>query len=265
MNNTPKTALRPLTIVKVGGAIVEDGNELALLLAKFAALSGPKILVHGGGRTATKLASSLGITTQMVGGRRITDNEMLRIVTMVYGGLVNKNIVAQLQQRQVNALGLTGADMDIITSHRRPPRDGIDYGLVGDIDRVNTPILTRLLNDGVTPILAPLTHDGRGQILNTNADTIAASVAYALASVFRVTLVYIFEKPGVLANPDDDSSLIPLITRPLLQQYVADGTISGGMLPKVQSALEAVEKGVDSVVIQQVEALGTGFGTTVKA
>lgn len=257
--------LPPLTVVKVGGAVVDDADALSSLLAKFAALRGPRILVHGGGRTATQVASDLNITTRMVEGRRITDEQMLRVVTMVYGGLVNKTIVTQLQQRQVNALGLSGADMNIIVSHRRPPRGGVDYGLVGDIDRVDADALCALLDAGVTPVIAPLTHDGRGQLLNTNADTIASSVACALTRYFRVTLVYVFEKPGVLARADDDKSVIPLINHQLYGQLVAEGTISGGMRPKIQNALDAVDRGVDTVVIQQASALGTGLGTLVKA
>lgn len=264
--------MEKITIVKVGGAIVEDEQSLPRLLEAFAAVGGPKILVHGGGRTATKMAAALGIETRMVDGRRITDADMLRVVTMVYGGLVNKRLVARLQALGVNAVGLTGADADVIRSHRRPLKNGIDYGFVGDIDSVGAPRLARLLKDGVTPVLAPITHDGMGHLLNTNADTIASATASALALLaspatgapaFDVTLVYCFEKPGVLANPDDDSSVIPHINRDEFDRLVADGTISGGMRPKVENALRAVEHGVARVIITSPEALDGRHGTVV--
>jgi acetylglutamate kinase len=175
--------MEKITIVKVGGAIVEDDQRLPQLLQAFAAISGPKILVHGGGRSATKIAAALGIESHMVDGRRITDAEMLRVVTMVYGGLVNKQLVARLQALGVNAVGLTGADIDVIRSHKRPLRNGIDYGFVGDVDRVDAPRLAQLLHEGITPVLAPLTHDGMGHLLNTNADTIASETASALAAL----------------------------------------------------------------------------------
>ena len=187
-----------LTIVKVGGAVVEDEAQLAQLLKDFSAISGRKVLIHGGGRRATQVAASLGIESKMVGGRRITDAEMLSVVTMVYGGLVNKNLVARLQANGVNALGLTGADIDVIRSHKRPLKDGIDFGFVGDVDRADGQMLSRLIEAGITPVLAPLTHDGQGNILNTNADTIASETAKALAQFYDVTLIYSFEKKGVL-------------------------------------------------------------------
>lgn len=248
--------MKRLTIIKVGGAIVEDNDKLAQLLDRFAAIDGEKILVHGGGRKATKVATKLGIESQMIEGRRVTDAEMLKVVTMVYGGLVNKNIVARLQARGVNALGLTGADMDVMRSHRRPLVNGVDYGFVGDVDKVDGEALKTLLENGVTPVLAPLTHDGEGNILNTNADTIASETAKALAKDFDITLVYCFEKPGVLSNPDDDTSAIPVITRADYDRLTADGTISGGMKPKVSNALAAIDAGVDRVIITQTSAIG---------
>ena len=254
-----------LTIVKVGGAVVEDEAQLALLLQGFKQIEGAKILVHGGGRRATKVAAALGIESRMVGGRRITDAQMLEVVTMVYGGLVNKNIVARLQALGVDAAGLTGADMDVIRSHRRPLKDGIDFGFVGDVERVNAQRLKALLDEGLTPVLAPLTHDGSGSMLNTNADTIASETARALAKLCDVTLVYCFEKPGVLADPDDDTSVIPTITRSDFTRLTADGTISGGMLPKVENALAAVEAGVSKVVITKADALHRpDCGTTIE-
>ena len=202
-----------ITVVKVGGAVVEDEAQLTLLLKHFSAISGRKVLIHGGGRRATQVAASLGIESKMVGGRRITDKDMLSVVTMVYGGLVNKNLVARLQANGVNALGLTGADIDVIRSHKRPIKDGIDFGFVGDVDHADGKMLSKLIEAGITPVMAPLTHDGEGNILNTNADTIASETAKALAQYYDVTLIFSFEKKGVLSNPDDDNSVIPSITR----------------------------------------------------
>ena len=238
-----------LTVVKVGGKIVETPHSLELLLQGFARLEGPKVLVHGGGRTATDMATRLGIETRMVEGRRITDEAMLRVVSMVYGGLVNKNLVARLQAMGINAIGLTGADMDVIRSHKRPLKDGIDFGFVGDVDRADGQRLRSLIDSGIVPVMAPLTHDGKGNILNTNADTIAAETAKALAPYYDVTLTYCFEKKGVLARPDDDDSVIPTITRADFARYVADGTIAGGMIPKIENALDAISQGVARVVI----------------
>lgn len=264
MNNQQSSwGKSPLTIVKVGGAIVEDAEQLQQLLSHFCAIEGKKILVHGGGRRATQVAARLGIESQMVNGRRITDAPMLEVVTMVYGGLVNKNIVAQLQARGVNAIGLTGADMDVIHSHRRPVKD-VDYGFVGDVERVNADRLQALLDAGATPVLAPLTHDGAGTMLNTNADTIASVAAQALAAYYDVTLIYSFEKPGVLRDPDDDTSVITHITRTDFDHYVADGTISGGMIPKIENALGAVSAGVRRVIITQATAIDGLHGTVIE-
>ena len=252
-----------LTIVKVGGAVVEDELQLSQLLRDFSAIEGCKVLVHGGGRKATKMAERLGIETHMVNGRRITDSDMLEVVTMVYGGLVNKNLVARLQANGVNAIGLTGADANVIRSHKRPLKDGIDYGWVGDVDMVDNAILSHLIEAGITPVLAPLTHDSEGHILNTNADTIASEAAKALAKDYDVTLIFSFEKKGVLLNPDDDDSVIPTITRTLFNQYKADGTISGGMLPKIENALAAVEAGVSRVIITLATAIDGQHGTVI--
>lgn len=253
-----------ITIVKVGGKIVENPETLNLLLHDFSALPGKKVLVHGGGRTATDMASRLGIETHMVEGRRITDADMLRVVTMVYAGLVNKNVVARLQGCGVNALGLTGADMDVIRSHRRPLKNGIDYGFVGDVDHVDGERLSMLVEAGITPVMAPLTHNGQGDMLNTNADTIAAETAKALADHYDVTLVYCFEHAGVLTNPDDEESIIPLITREKFELLKADGTVSGGMLPKIENSLAAVEAGVKRVVITKANKIGTNQGTSIE-
>jgi acetylglutamate kinase len=253
-----------LTIVKVGGAIVEDKAQLSQLLKDFSAIEGKKVLVHGGGRKATKIAERLGIESKMVNGRRITDADMLSVVTMVYGGLVNKNLVARLQANGVNALGLTGADMDVIRSHKRPIKDGVDFGFVGDVDKANGEMLGKLIEEGITPVMAPLTHDGEGNILNTNADTIASETAKALASYYDVTLIFSFEKKGVLRNPDDDNSVIPTITREDFTRYQADGTISGGMIPKIENALAAIDAGVKEVIITLATAIDGKAGTIIK-
>ena len=253
-----------LTLVKVGGAIVEDEAQLAQLLKDFSAIQGRKVLVHGGGRRATQVAARLGIESQMVGGRRITDADMLEVVTMVYGGLVNKNVVARLQAEGVAAIGLTGADGDVIRSHRRPVKNGVDYGFVGDVVNVAHGVLSHLIEQGMVPVLAPLTHDGEGHLLNTNADTIASEAAKALAKVYDVTLIYSFEKKGVLSNPDDDDSVIPVITRADFERYRADGTISGGMLPKIENALAAIDAGVSRVIITLATAIDGEHGTVIK-
>lgn len=254
-----------LTIVKVGGRIVEQQERLSSLLTQFAALEGLKILVHGGGRTATELAARLGIETRMVDGRRVTDTRMLRIVTMVYGGLVNKNVVAQLQAQGVNALGLAGADMNVIRAHRRPLKNGTDYGFVGDVDAVDGECLARLLLSGITPVMAPLTHDGKGILLNTNADTIAAETAKSLASRFSVTLTYCFEHAGVLANPEDETSVIKKITPRSFPGLKEKGIVSEGMLPKIENALSAVRAGVARVVITHPAGLRENCGTSFSA
>jgi acetylglutamate kinase len=252
-----------LTIVKVGGAVVEDELQLSQLLKDFSAIEGRKVLVHGGGRKATKMAERLGIETKMVEGRRITDADMLEVVTMVYGGLVNKNLVAKLQANGVNALGLTGADANAIRSHKRPLKNGVDYGFVGDVDQADGEMLGRLIEAGITPVMAPLTHDGEGQILNTNADTIASETAKALANLYDVTLIFSFEKKGVLRNPDDDDSVIATINHADFENYKADGTISGGMLPKIENALSAVDAGVSKVIITLATAIDGKHGTTI--
>lgn len=256
--------MEKLTIVKVGGAVVEDESQLSQLLSNFSAIPGKKLLVHGGGRRATKVASELGIESKMVNGRRITDAKTLEVVTMVYGGLVNKNLVAQLQACGVNALGLTGADIDIIRSHKRPVKDGIDYGFVGDVDYANGEMLNTLIQANIIPVIAPLTHDGHGNILNTNADTMASETAKALAPFFDVTLIFAFEKAGVLQDPDDDNSVIPVINKQLYQQYVEKGIISGGMMPKIENALAAIEAGVSKVVITLATAINGNSGTIIQ-
>lgn len=263
-----------ITIIKVGGGIVEDATSLNRLLNDFSLISGDKILVHGGGRSATRMAAQLGIESRMVSGRRVTDAEMLRIVTMVYAGLVNKNIVAQLQARHINALGLTGADCNILQAHRRPPvsvlntetqkKETVDYGFVGDVDCCDASMLLNLLKQGIVPILAPLTHDGQGSLLNTNADTIASTTAIALAQAAQeTTLIYCFEKAGVLRDADDDSSVIPHITATDFPILVNDGIIQGGMIPKIENALAACRSGVSRVIITHANNLSNPNAGTV--
>ena len=258
--NTPTAtppSSAPVHVIKVGGAIVEDPASLASLLDTFCLLPGPKVLVHGGGRLATSMASRLGVETQMVGGRRITTDEMLTVVSMVYGGLVNKNIVAQLQARGTTAVGLTGADMNLLLAHRRPvTAEGVDFGWVGDVDRADGTPLRHLLAAGITPVIAPLTHDGQGHLLNTNADTMAAQVAQSLGP--GTTLTFCFELPGVLRQPSDPTSVIPVIHEEDYAALVRDGIVTGGMIPKLDNAFGALHHGVERVVITSVTNLGGG-------
>ena len=253
-----------ITVIKVGGKIVEESKSLSNLLDRFAAIAGHKVLIHGGGRSATRMAERLGVESRMVDGRRITDSDTLQVVTMVYGGLVNKNIVAQLQARGINALGLTGADCNIIRAHKRPV-NSIDYGFVGDVEYADGNMLATLIGQGITPVVAPLTHDGKGNLLNTNADTMAAETAKALAAHYDVTLIYCFEHPGVMRDPDDATSLIATITRESYRALLADGTVSGGMIPKIDNAFNAIESGVKEVIITRADAIDGTQGTHIIA
>ena len=252
-----------LTVIKVGGKIVEEETSLQKLLNDFAAIEGPKVLVHGGGRSATKIAAQLGIESKMVNGRRITDADMLKVVTMVYGGLVNKNIVAGLQARGINAIGLTGADMNVILSDKRPVKE-IDYGFVGDVKQVEGERLANLIQSGIIPVMAPLTHDGKGNILNTNADTIAGETAKGLAPYFDVTLIYCFEKRGVLRDETDDNSVIADINRKQFAELVEQGVIQGGMIPKLENAFQAIDAGVKEVIITAADAIDGRQGTKIR-
>lgn len=253
---------KTLNIVKVGGQVVEDDSRLNTLLGGFCAIPGYKMLVTGGGRTATAIAAELGIESHMLNGRRITDEPMLRVVTMVYAGLVNKNVVAELQAKGINAIGLSGADLDIIRSVKRPAVP-IDYGYVGDIKKVNVRELKMLIDAGAVPVFCALTHDGMGQMLNTNADTIASALASALAVEYDVTLTYCFEKKGVLADPDDENSVIREIRKADFDRLREDGTVSDGMIPKLDNAFAAIAAGVNKVVITNAENLGQGSGTEI--
>lgn len=253
---------KSLNIVKVGGQVVEDNASLHSLLDAFCGIEGSRILVNGGGRVATGIASELGIESHMLNGRRITDEPMLRIVTMVYAGLVNKNVVAELQARGVNAIGLCGADLDIIRSTKRPA-EPIDYGFVGDVRDVNTKALSMLIGAGAVPVLCPITHDGLGQLLNTNADTIAYSLAAALATEYDVTLTFCFEKNGVLADPDNPDSVIRELRKADYLRYREEDVITGGMIPKLDNAFAAIDAGVNKVIITNADSLGKDCGTEI--
>jgi len=259
--------MQALHIIKIGGNVIDNSENLHRFLKDFTALDGVKILVHGGGKVATQVSESMGIEARMIDGRRITDIETLRIVTMVYGGLVNKNIVAQLQRYGNNAIGLTGADGNFIRAKKRPVKT-IDYGFVGDIDdtSIDPANISKLLNAGFTPVFCALTHDGEGQLLNTNADTIASALAVALSPLFKTTLVYCFEKKGVLQDINDDDSLIRDIYPERYEQLKKDKIIHSGMLPKMDNAFTAISCGVKAVIIGHSDDLGQlknkqGFGT----
>lgn len=251
-----------LTIVKIGGKIAEDESSLKTFLKDFSQIAGYKILVHGGGNAATQLAEKLGVPSTMVDGRRITDEETLKIVTMVYAGLINKNIVARLQTLSIDALGLTGADMNLILSVKRPAGE-VDYGYVGDVREVNAPVLKELLHQNYVPVIAPLTHDGAGCLLNTNADTIAGETAKALAFDFNVRLIFCMDKKGVLMDEKDDKSAIPSMTKEEFLQYKEDGIITGGMIPKLENAFGAIAAGVKEIIITRASDIHSGGGTFI--
>ncbi|MFV0521122.1 MAG: acetylglutamate kinase [Mangrovibacterium sp.] len=249
--------MQKITIVKVGGKLVEEAQELNALLEKFTQIEGLKILVHGGGRSATAMANRLGVETKMVDGRRITDRAMLEVVTMVYGGLVNKNVVAQLQAKGLNAVGLTGADLNYMQAVKRPVKT-IDYGYVGDIIKVNINELSLLLEQQIVPILAPLSHDGQGNMLNVNADTIAAEAAVALSKHFDVELIYCFEKPGVLEDADDNKTVIKQMNSLLFAKLKDVGAIHTGMIPKLENSFAAMNRGVKQIRITNVDGINGG-------
>jgi acetylglutamate kinase len=249
------TVVQKLYIVKIGGNIIDDERNLLKFLEDFASLKENKILVHGGGKIATEISKGLGIEAQMVDGRRITDAETLKIVTMVYGGLINKNIVSKLQSFDCNALGLTGADANILYAEKRPIKNGIDYGFVGDVKKTFPQPLVHFLSSGLTPVVAPLTHDGKGNILNTNADTVASALAVALSGNFSVQLIYCFELKGVLQNFEDKDSVISDIDSEKYLQLKETGIISKGMIPKLDNSFAALREGVGEVVICHADDL----------
>ncbi|MDO8367654.1 MAG: acetylglutamate kinase [Saprospiraceae bacterium] len=248
------TKKRILRVVKIGGNIVDDASRLDGFLATFAALPSPKILVHGGGKIATQLAEKLVIPQTMIEGRRVTDAETLCVAVMVYGGLVNKQIVAKLQALGCSSIGVCGADGDLMRAHKRK-HASIDYGFVGDVETVNEPLIDRWLGQGLTPVVAPLTHDGQGQLLNTNADTIAQEIAQAMSQAFHVELIFGFEKSGVLLNVNDLSSRIPVLDFAAYQKLKSRKIITEGMIPKLDNAFSALKKGVRKVIIGQAENL----------
>lgn len=249
-----------LTIVKVGGKVVEEKETLDQLLDHLSQIRGKRILVHGGGSLATNLAEKLGIETLMVDGRRITDEATLEVVVMVYAGLVNKKIVAGLQAKGCNAIGLTGADMNVIRAVKRPVKT-IDYGFVGDIMGVNTSELRLLLNEEVVPVMAPITHDCKGQLLNTNADTIAADLAIELSNYYTVNLFYCFEKKGVLLNPEDENSVISELSYDRFKTLKIEGVIKEGMIPKLENGFNAMRNGVNQVLITNPNLISMARGT----
>jgi acetylglutamate kinase len=249
-----------LTIIKVGGKVVEDTLTMNTLLDQFNKISGNKILVHGGGSIATEMASQLGIETKMVEGRRITDAAMLDVATMVYGGLINKRIVAALQARNCNAMGLTGADLGFIRAKKRLVQD-VDYGFVGDVKEVNSRELRLLLNENVVPVIAPLTHDGNGQLLNTNADTIASEIGIELSAYYNVFLFFCFDKKGVLSDQNNENSIVYDLDSVLFQQYKDEGIISAGMIPKLENGFRAKRNGVKEVLITNTDNFANGRGT----
>lgn len=255
-----------LYVIKIGGNIIDDDKKLSSFLRSFAAVEEKKILVHGGGKLATKLGEKMGIEQKLVEGRRITDAETLKIVTMVYAGFVNKNIVAQLQSFNCNAIGLSGVDGDIILAHKRK-HPVIDYGFVGDVDSVNAPLLKNLLNQNLSLVFAPITHDQSGQLLNTNADTIAQEIAKAMSNEYEVKLIYSFEKSGVLMDAEDESTVINSIDPAYYQELKAKEKVFAGMIPKLDNAFAALKSGVNKVIIGKAEDLdklmkGTA-GTTI--
>lgn len=234
--------------MKIGGNIIDDANELQHFLADFSKIEGYKVLIHGGGKSATKMAKSIGLVPQMVDGRRITDAAMLEVVVMIYAGQINKDIVAQLQANNTNAIGFSGADGNLIQSEKRN-HPSIDYGFVGDVQKVNTPLLQTLITNEITPVFCAITHDKKGQLLNTNADTIASELAIALSEVFDVTLNYCFEKPGVLTDVDDDNSVIQQINSALYSKLKQEGAIHSGMIPKLDNCFNSLSKGVQKIKI----------------
>lgn len=256
-----------LTIIKIGGNVIDNPDALTRFLTAFASLPGAKLLVHGGGKIATQIADKLGIQTTMVEGRRITDQPMLDVVTMVYGGLVNKQVVAKLQALDVNAIGMTGADAGTVLARKRPVKD-IDYGLVGDIVEVDSGQIQFFLRQELTPVFAPITYSEAGELFNTNADTMASAIAVDMTHHNDVTLVYCFEKKGVLADPANDESVIPTLTPALYAEHKAAGSINKGMIPKLDNAFQALDNGVSRVIICHADevtaAVAQGAGTTLQ-
>lgn len=262
--------MEKLFVIKIGGNVVDDTEALDSFLQKFALIGATKILVHGGGKIASSIGKQMGIEPNYVNGRRITDKQTIDLVTMVYGGLINKKLVAALQSLQCNAIGLTGADANMLPAVKRPVRE-IDFGFVGDISSaMSTKSLQLLLENGLVPVVAPLTHDGKGQMLNTNADTIAASLAIALSRLYEVRLIYCFEKKGILEHVEDEDSVINLINNERYDQLAGAGVLTDGILPKIENAFNAIHSGVKEVLIGHANDLLQNIteqtkGTLIKA
>lgn len=254
-----------LNVIKIGGNIIDDSVQLDLFLQDFATLEGFSLLVHGGGKIATEMAKELGIQSQMINGRRVTDEASLRIVSMVYAGWINKSMVGKLQGLGKNALGLSGPDGKLVVSKKRNP-EPIDYGFVGDIEQINGLALQQLIALGYHPVFAPITADSSGQLLNTNADTMAQALAIALSEFYQVNLIYCFEKQGVLFDPEDDESVISCINQSSFEDLKNKGIVSAGMIPKLENALKAISQGVHEVQITHAKNVKFPFkGTTIKA
>lgn len=254
-------AKETLHIIKIGGAVIENPEMKQAFLNGFVALKGRKILIHGGGRVATEIGNKLGLVANMVEGRRVTDDATIDLVTMVYGGLVNKQLVAQLQSLGENAIGLTGADANLITSSKRPIKNDVDYGWVGDPQLVNDTFAKSLIEEGSIPVIAPLTHDGQGHILNTNADTMAGTMASAMAPHYEVNLILTFELDGVMKDVNDSKSLITNFEKSFFNEMKASGAIHSGMIPKLENAFKALESGVGSVRICKYDQIHTQNGS----
>jgi len=273
--------MKSLYVIKIGGNIIDDTAQLESFLKDFSELEGYKILIHGGGKIATKLSRDLGIESELIEGRRVTDAESLKVVVMVYAGLINKNIVAGLQSKKCNAIGLTGADGNIILANKRPLRkvlsfgedlgEAIDYGFVGDLDdnSVDSEAIHKLLVAGFVPVFSAITHDGNGQLLNTNADTIASVIAVSMSSHYATSLVYCFEKNGVLRDVDDETTVIQSIDPELYKELKKEGVIHSGMIPKLDNAFEAINKGLNEVFVGKASTLHElkqkTFGTRLKS
>ena len=256
--------MKTLQVIKIGGNVVDDPATLERFLYDFSKIKGAKFLIHGGGVMATRMAERLGIETRMHKGRRITDLETLKTVTMVYAGWINKSIVAALQSRGCNAIGLSGADCNIVPATRRSPEQ-VDFGYVGDVDtsKIGSEEISALLERGICPVFCAITHDGKGSLLNTNADTMASSLAIAMTDKYIVRLVFCLEKDGVLLNKDDASSIVPKITEKHFAQLLEEGIIEGGMIPKLENAFAAIGNGVTEVVIKHARNLDNDRGTTL--
>ncbi|MCP4975959.1 MAG: acetylglutamate kinase [Maribacter sp.] len=246
-----------LSIVKIGGNVLENEIEFDQFLLNFSKLEEPKILVHGGGKLATKLSAKLGIESRMTNGRRITDIKSLEVITMVYGGLTNKNVVAKLQALGTNAIGLSGADGNAIQAHKRPVKE-IDFGFVGDIDGINSDLIHTLVGANLIPVFCAISHDGKGQLLNTNADTIASELAIGMSHTYETTLYYCFEKKGVLQDVENDESVIKHIDTKSYNDLLGQNIIADGMLPKMQNCFHALQQNVDKVCIGNISMLETG-------